>query len=200
MRKSMWLLSAGLFALSMPAYAQETDTDAGGAQPTARRNRGSGGGRQSGCRAEAGSRDTSEIVVTATRRNEALSDVPLAVSAVTAETLENSGASDIRAADTGSARRCWFPRPRRKPARASRRYPRHRHGRRQPGPRKLGRGVHRRRLPLAYRRRPDRTRRDRPDRGASRTAGHAVRPQRVGRPHLDHHRQAEVQDRRSAAS
>ena len=40
--------------------------------------------------------DTSEIVVTATRRNEALSDVPLAVSAVTAETLQNSGASDIR--------------------------------------------------------------------------------------------------------
>jgi hypothetical protein len=34
MRKSMWLLSAGLVALSMPAYAQETDTDAGGAQPT----------------------------------------------------------------------------------------------------------------------------------------------------------------------
>ena len=34
MRKSMWLLSAGLFALSMPAYAQETDTDAGGAQPS----------------------------------------------------------------------------------------------------------------------------------------------------------------------
>ena len=28
MRKSMWLLSAGLVALSMPAYAQETDTDA----------------------------------------------------------------------------------------------------------------------------------------------------------------------------
>ena len=40
--------------------------------------------------------DTSEIVVTATRRNEALSDVPLAVSAVTAETLQNTGASDIR--------------------------------------------------------------------------------------------------------
>src|SRR5207244_9011221 len=40
--------------------------------------------------------DTGDIVVTATRRNEALSDVPLAVSAVTAETLRNSGASDIR--------------------------------------------------------------------------------------------------------
>ena len=30
-------------------------------------------------------------------------------------------------------------------------YPRHRHGRRQSGPRKLGRGVHRRRLSLAFR-------------------------------------------------
>ena len=40
---------------------------------------------------------TGDIIVTATRRSEALSDVPLAVSAVTAATLQNSGASDIRA-------------------------------------------------------------------------------------------------------
>src|SRR5206468_6720127 len=33
---------------------------------------------------------------TATRRNEALSDVPMAVSAVTAQTLRNTGATDIR--------------------------------------------------------------------------------------------------------
>jgi iron complex outermembrane recepter protein len=38
-----------------------------------------------------------DIVVTATRRSEALSDIPLAVSAVTAQSLQNSGASDIRA-------------------------------------------------------------------------------------------------------
>jgi iron complex outermembrane recepter protein len=37
-----------------------------------------------------------DIVVTATRRSEALSDVPLAVSAVMADTLQNSGAADIR--------------------------------------------------------------------------------------------------------
>jgi iron complex outermembrane receptor protein len=37
-----------------------------------------------------------DIVVTATRRNAALSDVPLAVSAVTAASLANTGASDIR--------------------------------------------------------------------------------------------------------
>ncbi len=62
-------------------------------------------------------RDTSEIVVTATRRNEALSDVPLAVSAVTAETLENSGASDIRQLQQVSPVAAGVRRPRRKPAR-----------------------------------------------------------------------------------
>jgi outer membrane receptor protein involved in Fe transport len=101
MRKSIWLLSAGLFAIATPAAAQQTDTDQGGAQPT------------DGATAEAGAvapadqaqatedtaatvQDGGDVVVTATRRNEALSDVPLAVSAVTAEQLENTGASDIR--------------------------------------------------------------------------------------------------------
>ncbi|WP_310467191.1 TonB-dependent receptor domain-containing protein [Sphingomonas sp.] len=97
MGKSVWLLSAGLFALATPVHAQETDTDQGTAQPT------------DGATAEAAAVDnqateqvvdqstqTGDIVVTATRRNEALSDVPLAVSAVTAETLENSGINDIR--------------------------------------------------------------------------------------------------------
>ncbi len=41
--------------------------------------------------------NTGDIIVTATRRSEALSDIPLAVSAVTAQSLANSGASDIRA-------------------------------------------------------------------------------------------------------
>ena len=40
--------------------------------------------------------DQGDIIVTATRRTEALADVPLAVSAVNAESLQNSGANDIR--------------------------------------------------------------------------------------------------------
>jgi outer membrane receptor protein involved in Fe transport len=38
-----------------------------------------------------------DIVVTATRRAEALSDVPIAISAVSGETLQNTGATDVRA-------------------------------------------------------------------------------------------------------
>jgi len=107
MRKSVWLLSAGLFAISTPAYAQSTDTDGTAAQPT------EGATAEAGAVADTAVQDapstpeaptaseapvdSGDIIVTATRRNEALSDVPLAVSAVTAETLENSGATDIRA-------------------------------------------------------------------------------------------------------
>lgn len=99
MRKSAWLLSAGLFAIATPAFAQtatsKTDTDKQGAVPT-----------QSSATTEAAAVDdrameqqpvdSSDIVITATRRNEALSDVPMAVSAVTAETLRYTGATDIR--------------------------------------------------------------------------------------------------------
>jgi outer membrane receptor protein involved in Fe transport len=101
MRKSLWLLSAGLFALSTPAFAQQTDTDQGGAQPTdgATAEAGAVDNQDAADAPAAGTTattDTGDIVVTATRRNEALSDVPLAVSAVTAQTLENSGVADIR--------------------------------------------------------------------------------------------------------
>ena len=98
MRKSIWLLSAGLFAISTPAFAQQTDTDQGGTQPTdgATAEAGAVDNTATQSTEQANSADVGDIVVTATRRNEALSDVPLAVSAITAQTLENSGVADIR--------------------------------------------------------------------------------------------------------
>ena len=75
MKRTSWAISAGLMAIAAPAMAQ----DAG--PPVA-----------AGGEGEA----QSDIIVTATRRSQALSDVPLAVSAVTAQSLQNSGASDIR--------------------------------------------------------------------------------------------------------
>ena len=75
------LLASAAFALSVavPAIAQEAVPPAATAQAGA-----------------ADARDE-EIIVTATRRAEALSDVPIAVSALTAEQLDNSGVTDIRA-------------------------------------------------------------------------------------------------------
>ena len=91
MRKSIWLLSAGLAAFSAPAFAQDT-TDQPSTPAEAPLEAASVDTADQV--AEAG--DQSAIIITATRRSEALSDVPLAVSAVTAETLKNSGATDIR--------------------------------------------------------------------------------------------------------
>ncbi len=116
MGKSIWLASAGLMALTAaPALAQSAaPAPAGSDAATANTQDGAAqgtGGRvdpttqnsptaQSGAVANNDTAqqpvDTGDIVVTATRRNEALSNVPLAVSAVTAETLRNSGATDIR--------------------------------------------------------------------------------------------------------
>ena len=98
MRKSIWLLSAGLVAMATPSVAQpaaqsDTDTDQGSAQPTAEATEAAAVDNQA---VAPQSVDTGDIIITATRRNEALSDVPLAVSAITAESLENSGATDIR--------------------------------------------------------------------------------------------------------
>jgi outer membrane receptor protein involved in Fe transport len=80
MTKGMWFLSAAVAALAAPAMAQETPAETRAApQDVARDDVAQG-----------------DIVVTATRRSQALPDVPLAVSAVSAETLQNSGATDIR--------------------------------------------------------------------------------------------------------
>ena len=102
MRKSMWLLSAAVFAIPMPLYAQPADPG----QPTEQTGPSGEEEINPPNTAEQGAVadtdlsqepvDSSDIVVTATRRNQALSDVPLAVSAVTAANLEMSGATDIR--------------------------------------------------------------------------------------------------------
>jgi iron complex outermembrane recepter protein len=67
------LASTAAWLLASPALAQDAQ-DAQGAEEAA----------------------SDEIIVTATRRSEALSDVPIAVSAVSGDTLAKSGASDIR--------------------------------------------------------------------------------------------------------
>jgi iron complex outermembrane receptor protein len=84
MSKSIWLLSAAALAFASPAHAQPTDQ----AEPS-----GASGATET---AEA-EPDAGEIIVTATQRASPLSDVPVAVTAVTGEALQNSGATDIRA-------------------------------------------------------------------------------------------------------
>ena len=93
MRKSIWLLSAGLTVLATPAFAQTTtDQPATPAEaPTA-----AASVDKTQPDVVADNQDEGAIVITATRRSEALSNVPLAVSAVTADTLKNSGAVDLR--------------------------------------------------------------------------------------------------------
>ena len=92
MGKSFWLASAGLVALATPAFAQ----DAGKVDPSTQNSPTAAAGAVAADDKAQTAVDTGDIIVTATRRNEALSNVPIAVSAVTAETLKNSGASDIR--------------------------------------------------------------------------------------------------------
>jgi iron complex outermembrane recepter protein len=65
--------SVSLLAFASPAFAQ-----------------------QDGAQEAAAPADDGDIIVTATRRSEALSDIPLAVSAVSGASLERTGATDIR--------------------------------------------------------------------------------------------------------
>src|SRR5688500_3763814 len=94
--KSFWLVSAGLVALTAtPAFAQDQTSPTGDPSPVE----------------EAGEVETTtevdptdsaatggegDIVITAQGRTQILQDVPLAVSAVSADSLQNSGATDIR--------------------------------------------------------------------------------------------------------
>ncbi|HEY8592137.1 MAG TPA: TonB-dependent receptor [Sphingomicrobium sp.] len=100
-RKSAWLLSAGMVAVATPAFAQQPptqptvpDTTQTNAAPTTSPT--SDSAAVANTAQEQQPVDSGNIIITATRRNQALSDVPLAVSAVTADTLQNSGATDIR--------------------------------------------------------------------------------------------------------
>src|SRR5206468_314657 len=85
-RKSAWLLSAGLTVLATPAFAQTNTppaTTESGKPTTAPPTEGSTS-QSAAVQNQAVEQqpvDTSDIVITATRRNEALSDVPMAVSA-----------------------------------------------------------------------------------------------------------------------
>ncbi|GAA4829269.1 TonB-dependent receptor [Sphingosinicella ginsenosidimutans] len=81
--KSFWLLSAGIVALASPAHAQDQGSD----QAQSRTNAEA---------AQASENDGQTIIVTAQGRRQILQDVPIAVSAVGAEQLQNSGANDIR--------------------------------------------------------------------------------------------------------
>jgi len=87
MSKTVWLLGSAMCVMSVPALAQDTPApaDTPAAAPAAEAPQ-----------TAAATADEGEIIVTATRRSVSLYDVPLAVSAVTADTLRNSGASDIR--------------------------------------------------------------------------------------------------------
>ncbi|TVV75812.1 TonB-dependent receptor [Sphingomonas solaris] len=91
MSKSFWLLGTMLAGVALPAQAQVA-TEGGTPGPTEQ-----GGGVAATPAVVDAATDNGDIIVTATRRNEALSDVPIAVSAVSGDTLTRSGATDIRA-------------------------------------------------------------------------------------------------------
>ena len=99
-RKSVWLLSAGLAVLATPAFAQDAQPATETGKPTTAPPTEGSTSQAAAVQSKAKEQqpvDTGDIVITATRRNQALSDVPMAVSAVTAENLHNTGATDIRA-------------------------------------------------------------------------------------------------------
>jgi iron complex outermembrane receptor protein len=83
MKKSLWMISSALAAMAAPVLAQDVETATGANGPQ-------------GDQVQNTEPYAADIIVTATRRTEALSEVPLAVSAVTGDRLRDSGAFDIR--------------------------------------------------------------------------------------------------------
>ncbi len=92
MSKSFWLVSAAAIGLAAtPAYAQDNSSPTATTTPT--QDSGAVGPEAAGPD-QAGE---GEIIVTAQGRSQLLQDVPIAVNVVSAEALQNSGATDIRA-------------------------------------------------------------------------------------------------------
>src|SRR6188472_2121453 len=91
MRKSVWLLSAGLVALSCPAYAQDNQAAPQPTEPSPTEQAGVTDQAQAAAESEPG-----EIIVTAQGRRQVLQDVPIAVTAIGSGELQNSGVTDIR--------------------------------------------------------------------------------------------------------
>src|SRR4051812_39212764 len=90
-RKSAWLVSAGLFVVPAVAAAQNNDTTTQATQPSPTEQAGVTPQAQA-----AAETDSNAIVITAQGRKQALQDVPIAVTAVGANEMKNSGATDIR--------------------------------------------------------------------------------------------------------
>jgi iron complex outermembrane receptor protein len=89
MRKSAYLMSVASMTLAAPAFGQAVPPRPNQA-PAATQDTATSSAAQDDGNAQ-------DIVITATQRSERLSDVPIAVSAVSQEALQNSGANDIRA-------------------------------------------------------------------------------------------------------
>src|SRR3546814_20353232 len=82
MRKSVWLGCVSALCAIVPAQAQDQQSSFPPATPESTD--------------DTGYDAVDAIVVTATKRAHSISDVPIAVSAVTADQLQNTGAVDIR--------------------------------------------------------------------------------------------------------
>jgi outer membrane receptor protein involved in Fe transport len=95
MSKSFWLVTAGTFALATtPAYAQDQTDPTGETSPV--EQAGEVDADTDVSATDETTTDQGDIVITAQGRAQILQDVPIAVTAVSAESLQNSGATDIR--------------------------------------------------------------------------------------------------------
>ncbi|MEA3048368.1 MAG: iron complex outerrane recepter protein [Sphingomonadales bacterium] len=91
--KTIWLTSAGAFALmATPAFAQSGTAPSGQTGPLEQ----SAEVNTNKDVTPTDETNSNNIVITAQGRAQVLEDVPIAVSAVSAESLQNSGATDIR--------------------------------------------------------------------------------------------------------